>query len=114
MLRAATMRAATRAWETCMHWPFRVRPRPLLFLAALVVFALTNYGGIRAPDNEVTFRTCESLAKRGTVAIVSAPGWRNFGTAKGVDGKQYSVFGLGQAIACVPFVWAVQATNYAA
>ena len=69
-----------------------------------VLYALTHYGGIRSPDGEVLFRTCEALARDGSFAVAEGLAWRGFGTAAGRDGRLYAVFGPLQAVACVPFV----------
>lgn len=78
----------------------------LLFGVTLAVYGLTTYGGVRSPDEEVVFLTAEALAHHGTFALASGPeGLPDFGVARGVDGRLYSVFGPLQSIALVPAVW---------
>jgi hypothetical protein len=78
----------------------------ILFLFSVVVYEVTTYGGIRSPDSEVVFRTAEALATENHFAVAGdIEQWRGFGLPRGIDGKQYSVFGPGQAIAAAPFVW---------
>lgn len=76
-----------------------------LGLVCLVFFFLTHHGGVRAPDEEVVFKVAESLADgRGyelTTDLDQAPG---FGAAKGVDGKQYSVYPPGNSVWLAPMV----------
>jgi hypothetical protein len=78
-----------------------------LLLAACCVFVyeITAYGGIRSPDSEVMFRTSEALVTRGSFAIERGlETWRGFGLARGVDGKEYSIFGPAQALVAAPLV----------
>ncbi len=80
-----------------------LRTSLLLFAASVVIYTLLSYGGIRSPDSEIVFRTTESLATRSTFAVrEGTPVWPGFGIAKGVDGREYSVFGPGQSVAAVP------------
>ncbi len=71
-------------------------------LAAYVAF---GYGGIRSPDNEITFRVAESLLD-GDGFTVARPleAWPGFGTAVGVDGREYSVFSPLPSLWMLPFV----------
>ncbi len=74
-----------------------------LFIFSLAVFSIMSYWGIREPDSEVVFRTTEALATQGTFAVSDAHySWDAFGLPKGKDGKFYSLFGPGEAIAAVP------------
>ena len=76
-----------------------------LFFTAILVYTLLMYGGIRSPDSEIVFRTSESLVLRNTFAVPEKlAAWPQFGLPKGRDGRCYSVFGPGQAIAAVPLV----------
>lgn len=76
-----------------------------LFLACLLTYMLFSFYGIRSPDSEVVFRTTASLADYRTFSVTERMDWADFGVAKGVDGKYYSVFGPGQAVAAVPLYW---------
>jgi hypothetical protein len=76
---------------------------PGFAFAILLLYALTTYGGIRSPDGEVVYRSCEALGARGTFAVAEGLEWRGFGTAPGRDGHFYPVFGPLQTVACVPF-----------
>jgi hypothetical protein len=76
-----------------------------LFFAAILVYTLFMYGGIRSPDSEIVFRTSESLAVRHTFAVPEKlAAWPQFGLPKGRDGRRYSVFGPGEALAAMPLV----------
>ena len=73
----------------------------------LVVFfacALTLGGHLYSPDDELLFRTTESIATSGTLAV--APIWNGFATKKGKDGREYAQYGIGQPILAVPLYWA--------
>jgi hypothetical protein len=74
-----------------------------LFVVALVVYGLTSYGGIRSPDSEVVFRTCEALATRGSLVVEPLEKDPGFGVAPGRDGRLYSVFGPLESLACATF-----------
>jgi hypothetical protein len=82
-----------------------------------IVYVLFSYGGIRSPDSEVVFRSAESLAMTGSFGLTSQPAelqnfgktpfggsMNNFGMPAGKDGRFYSIFGPGQALASVPLV----------
>jgi hypothetical protein len=88
-----------------------------LSLTTAVVYLLFSYGGIRSPDSEVVFRTAEALATTGSFGLTLQPPElknfgksplhgpkSNFGMPAGKDGRFYSIFGPGQALASVPFV----------
>ncbi len=75
-----------------------------LVALALVVFAVTTYGGVRSPDSEVVYRTAEALASRGSFAVDQRlEPWPTFGLATGTDGALYSVFGPLQSVLLAPF-----------
>lgn len=74
-----------------------------LLVVALVVYGLTSYGGIRSPDSEVVFRTCEALATRGSLGVEPLEEDPGFGVAPGRDGQFYSVFGPLESLVCVAF-----------
>lgn len=84
----------------------------LLFCATVLLYCLTNYGGIRSPDGEVMFRVSERLASSGTFALEGQlEDWKGFGLRKGVDGKLYAKYGPAVSVLCAPLVkfgaWAV-------
>ena len=85
-----------------------------VFLAALVVFTLTNYGGFARQTTKSHSRRVRAWLKtERSTSFQRAVGAASV-RRRASNGKQYSVFGLGQAIACVPFVWAARAANHAA
>ncbi|MBN2158062.1 MAG: phospholipid carrier-dependent glycosyltransferase [Spirochaetes bacterium] len=74
-----------------------------LSLFAIAIFSIMSYWGIRAPDGEIVFRTTQALATRGTFEVSGMlTTWKGFGLPEGKDGKRYSLFGPGEAIAAVP------------
>ncbi len=77
-----------------------------VFAACLLIYGLTSFGALRSPDSEVVFEVCEALADHGTFAVQGVSAWEGFGLAPGRDGRMYSVFGVGQSLACVPMLWA--------
>ena len=71
----------------------------------LLLYTVTNYGGIRGPDEEVMFRAGESLLDRGNLTIAPDLGpLAGFGVARGRDGQLYSIFGPLQSILCAPLI----------
>jgi hypothetical protein len=60
-------------------------------------------GHIYSPDEEILFRTTQSLAEHGTQSIEPLQG---FATKTGIDGRQYAQYGIGQPILAVPFYYA--------
>jgi hypothetical protein len=68
-------------------------------------------GGVASADNEVVFRTAKALADSGSWAIKDLERWPGFGTAKGLDGRKYSVFGAGESLALVPAVMLAELIN---
>jgi len=74
----------------------------VVFFAALVLYLLTSYGGVRSPDAEVTFETCDALRGGGTWAVQGASAWEGFALAPGSDQRRYSIFGPLQPLLCVP------------
>jgi hypothetical protein len=80
------------------------RRHGLVFLLAALLYAVTSYAGIRSPDSEVVFETCDALLHRHTFSVAGESTWQGFGLAPGRDGGSYSIFGPLQAVACVPFL----------
>lgn len=81
-------------------------------LGALILFLLFSFGAIRSPDSEVVFRTAENLANHGRFGLDhDLENYARFGLPVGKDGKHYSLFGPGESVALVPFVWMGQWLN---
>ena len=78
------------------------RTRQVVFVATLLFGLVAWYGGIRSPDSEVSFELCEALHDRRSLSVEGGSPYAGFGLARGRDGRQYSIFGLGQPLACVP------------
>lgn len=77
----------------------------VLAILCVIVYEITAYGGIRAVDSEIVFRTSEALVKQNSFAVErDLESWPGFGLAYGTDGKQYSIFGPGEAIVAAPLV----------
>lgn len=105
--------AETRCADEDGRRPIAGRGAVVVFCVALLVNLVAWYGGIRSPDGEVVFETCEALYERGTFAVTGVSRWTGFGLAPGADGRQYSVFGPGQSVACVPTLAAARAAERA-
>ncbi|MBE7560945.1 hypothetical protein HS125_19140 [bacterium] len=81
------------------------RPRaPLLFFLLVALYLTTTAGHLFSPDEEVMFRTAESLALGRGLAI--APIAEGFSTQAGRDDRQYAQYGIGNSLLAVPWVWA--------
>lgn len=79
----------------------------VVFFASMILYLLTGYGGVRSPDAEVVFETCDALRSRGTWAVQGASAWEGFALAPGRDQRRYSIFGPLQPLMCVPVLAAV-------
>jgi hypothetical protein len=81
----------------------KARAPLVLFLVTLLLFVLTNYGGIRSPDSEIVFRVGESIASlRGfDVDQIAVEG---HGVAEGKDGKLYSLYGPLESLVLAPLI----------
>ena len=65
---------------------------------------LCSWGGhLYSPDCEVNYRTVRSLAQGQGYAIPPYPA--DFGTRKGIDGKEYPQYGPLQPLLAVPLYW---------
>ena len=82
----------------------RGTPGVWAFLLAMGVYAVLSYGGIRAADSEVVFRTAEALWEQGEFAVSEQLGWKGFGVTPGRDGGLYSIFGPAESVALAPLV----------
>ena len=80
-----------------------------LFAGLFALYVITGFAGIRSPDSEVAFETCEALAHGRGFALGPASTLRDFGHARGVDGREYSIFGPAQPLVCAPLLAAVDA-----
>lgn len=106
------------------------RTAALLFVFLLGLFALSAQPGVFNPDAEVEFQTARSLLLRGhaglsaehpdassaeigIVNFVPGPGRTGFDVMRGVDGLDYSWFGIGHALVMLPFVAAGRAMSEA-
>ncbi len=88
------------------------RRQGLVFVLAAILYAATSYAGVRSPDEEVVFETCDALLHRHTFAVEGQSTWEGFGLAPGRDGRSYSIFGPLQPIACVPFLAAADLADH--
>jgi len=73
-----------------------------VFFLFLVIFLATMGGHLYSPDEEILFRTTQSLAEHGRFSIEPLQG---FATRKGIDGVEYAQYGIGQPILAVPFYY---------
>lgn len=73
-----------------------------VFFLFMALYLLTMGGHIYSPDEEILFRTTESLAKRGSLAIRPLEG---FATMKGRGGREFAQYGIGQPLLAIPFYW---------
>ncbi len=76
----------------------------LLFVLCLTVYSLTAYGGLRSPDAEIVYRVGQSLAEGRGFAIEEIDIYPGFGTARGVDGKLYSIYPPAESLAIAPLI----------
>ncbi len=79
----------------------------VVFFAFLALYVATCGGHLYSPDEEIMFRVTESLARRGALSVepmVDAEG-RTFATRRGVDGKEYAQYGIGNSLFAVPLYW---------
>lgn len=86
------------------HAPWVLAIIALVFL----VYSLFSFGGIRSPDGEVYFRTCQALVASGTFAVEDLADLNDFGLAQGTDGRRYSIFGPGLSLTAAPWLWVIQ------
>jgi hypothetical protein len=78
-----------------------VKPALGVFLLTLLAYLTTAGGHLYSPDEELMFRMTESLAVDRDLAI--EPLELGFASRRGVDGKEYSQYGVGQPLLAVPF-----------
>lgn len=79
-----------------------------VFALFLGLYVLTAGGHLYSPDEEIMFRTTEALATRGTLAIepIRTGDDSTFASARGVDGREYAQYGIGNSVFAVPFYYA--------
>lgn len=106
-------------------WP--PLPGLALFGFSLSLCLLVAPYHLSSPDSELYFRTTQSLAQLKGLAIeplateavpvVDETGRvvpvtiETFGTSKGLDGREYSQYGIGLPLAGVPFYWIAELTE---
>ena len=88
-----------------------MKPTFALFLICFGIYAITNYGGVRAPDSEVVFRVAESLADNQTFTPRDLERWPGFGVSPGIDGRLYSVYPPMESFVLVPVIKLAQWIN---
>lgn len=100
-------------------------PRRALALLATVVFLmqfLVTGGKLTSPDEELLFRTAESIALRGSTSILPleydeeagalrGPPEATFATRRGARGQFYAQYPVLQPLLAVPLVWIAHATE---
>ncbi len=74
----------------------------VLFFAFFVLYVLTMGGHLYSPDEEVIFRTTQSLALRGSLAVEPLA---EFATKRGIDGREYAQYGIGQPVLSIPLYY---------
>ncbi|KPL06920.1 hypothetical protein AMJ85_10090 [candidate division BRC1 bacterium SM23_51] len=79
------------------------RPAAALFLAFLGLYLLTMGGHLYSPDEEILFLTTRSLADHRSLAIEPSEPMQGFATRRGVDGREYGQYGIGQPLLAIPF-----------
>jgi hypothetical protein len=79
-----------------------VKTAIVVFLSFLCLYLLTLGGHLYSPDEELMFRTAQSLARRGDLAIEPLAG---FASKRGIDGREYAQYGIGQPLLSVPFYY---------
>lgn len=108
----ADARARSGRWAPWLPWL-------ALFVLCASLFCCTAPGRITYPDDEIVFRTTQSLVERGSLAvepIAKRTGEREdrptgtFGWAEGRDNQRYGFFGHGQSLVAVPLYLLARAT----
>ena len=79
----------------------------LVFLASMSLYTLTAGGSLTSTDAVVTYELARSLVERGSIALEGDVIGSE--TNRGLDGRYYSQFGLGQSLYDVPFYLAGRA-----
>ena len=74
-------------------------------LADRALYGVTSYAGIRSPDSEVVFETCDSLRHRHSFLRAGESSRKD---SPAPAERVYSIFGPLQALACVPVLAAAE------
>ncbi|HET7343749.1 MAG TPA: hypothetical protein VFL90_19955 [Methylomirabilota bacterium] len=83
-----------------------------LMAVVLTLYGLTQYGGLRSPDEEVVFLAGQTFATSWRLHADGGPeGWQGFGVARAADGHDYPVFGPLESIALAPFIRIAKAVD---
>ena len=91
-----------------------IKEGALLALCCLVFYCLTGYGGLRSPDEEVVFRVARSIVEgRGFTVDPDLEMIPGFGSAKGADGRLYSVYPPAQSIALAKMIFIAEKSGAA-
>src|SRR4051794_7371628 len=73
----------------------------LLFAASLSLYFLTAGGSLTSTDAVVTFALAKSLVEQRSIAL--DPNDVGNSAGRGIDGRYYSHFGIGQSLYDIPF-----------
>lgn len=78
-----------------------------IFLISWLLALLTLGGHLYSPDEEIMFRVTESIATRARLDVppIVGPDGKTFATRKGVNGREYAQYGVGNSLFAVPFYW---------
>jgi hypothetical protein len=79
----------------------RARGGLLVFVSALALYLLTAGGGLTSTDAVVTFDLTSSLVERHSIALSGDV--LGLDANRGVDGRFYSQYGIGQSLYNIPF-----------
>src|SRR5579862_6452790 len=86
------------------------RPRRharLIAVAALSIYVATAGGGLTSIDSVMTYEVTKNLVTRGTSAFDAA----GLNQHRGINGRYYSPFGIGQSLFSIPFYVAGRAVQ---
>lgn len=98
------------------------RALAILFAAVLFLHLIVTGGHLTSPDEELMFRTAESIALRGSTSILPleydnatgqllVPPGATFATRQGVRGRFFAQYPLLQPLLTAPLVWIAHATD---
>jgi hypothetical protein len=98
------------------------RALAILFAAVLFLHCIVTGGHLTSPDEELMFRTAESIALRGSTSILPieydestgqllVPPGATFATRQGVRGRFFAQYPLLQPLLTAPLVWIAHATD---
>lgn len=98
------------------------RALAILFAAVLFLHCIVTGGHLTSPDEELMFRTAESIALRGSTSILPieydeatgqllVPPGATFATRQGVRGRFFAQYPLLQPMLTAPIVWIAHATD---